>query len=120
MNTVFLEGHFVSKRLYKASCHVIYCNIFMNEKSIGGLRGFRHHLTGSLQEAATYPTHDPVTPPPLDVPSSGALTIIGYNRGVRCTVKFFEVTIRLLLSLNIFPLIPSNVAWPFQLFIMKV
>jgi len=55
----------------------------MNEKNIGGIKGVCHHLTEGLKEAATYPTHDPVTPPPLHAKSSEALTIIGSIRGVR-------------------------------------
>jgi hypothetical protein len=48
-----------------------------------GIKGLSSSFDRGLQEAATYPTHDPVTPPPLHIPSSGALTIIGSNRGVR-------------------------------------
>jgi hypothetical protein len=69
------------------SCHAIYCNIFMNENIIGEggvLRGFRHRSTGGLEEAATYPTRDPVTCLILQRSNGNWILLRGWNVAYIC------------------------------------
>jgi hypothetical protein len=59
----------------------------MNEKNTGGLKEISSSFDRGLEESATYPTHDPLTSPPLHVLSFKAARIIGFIRGVRMKNK---------------------------------